>query len=128
MARYVLEVAAGFEAAHHLTSYRGAPEPVHGHSFRVIARLSAGALDAEGIACDFVAVRDALVRLTARFDHRDVNTVPPFDVVSPTTERLAEWFFTELARELGAGAPLAAVTVFEGPDASATFDAEEGRP
>jgi hypothetical protein len=47
--------------------------------------------------------------------------VPPFDRLSPTTERLAEWFYGELVRELGPGAPLAAVTVHEGPDASATF-------
>lgn len=126
MARYVLEVAAAFEAAHHLRSYRGAPEPVHGHSWKVVARLSAERLDGEGIAFDFVAVRDALRRLAARFDHNDINTVPPFDVVSPTTERLAEWFHQELRRELGPDAPLDAVTVFEGPDASATFEAEGG--
>lgn len=127
MARYVLEVAARFEAAHHLTSWRGAPEPAHGHSFKVVARLASDGLDAEGIAFDFVAVRDALVRLAARFDHRDINTVPPFDTVSPTTERLAEWFHAGLERELGAAAPLEAVTVFEGPDASATFVAREER-
>lgn len=121
MARYVLEVAGRFEAAHHLTSYRGSPEPVHGHSWRVIARLEADRLDEEGIAFDFVAVRSALDRLTARLDHRHVNEVPPFDRLSPSTERIAEWFHAELARELGPGATLAAVTVFEGPDASATY-------
>lgn len=124
MARYVLEVAGRFEAAHHLTSYRGAPEPVHGHSWRVVARLEADRLDEEGIAFDFVAVRSALDRLTARLDHRHVNEVPPFDRLSPSTERLAEWFHAELARELGPRAPLAAVTVFEGPDASATYRPE----
>lgn len=127
MARYVLEVAASFEAAHHLRSWRGAPERPHGHSWRVVARLAADRLDGEGIAFDFVIVRDALRRLAARFDHDDINAVPPFDVVSPTTERLAEWFHGELRRELGPGAPLVAVTVFEGPHASATFEAEGGR-
>ncbi len=126
MTRYVLEVATGFEAAHHLTSYGGAPEPVHGHSWRVIARLGADRLDAEGIAFDFVAVRRALTALASRFDHRDINSVPPFDRLSPTTERLAEWFFGALAEALGPGAPLEAVTVFEGPDASATFVAGGG--
>lgn len=121
MPRYVLEVAARFEAAHHLTSYRGRPEPVHGHSWRVVARLATDALDEEGIGFDFVAVRTALGGLAARFDHGDINAVPPFDRRSPTTEHLAEWFFEELRRELGAAAPLEAVTVFEGPDASATY-------
>jgi 6-pyruvoyltetrahydropterin/6-carboxytetrahydropterin synthase len=117
---FTLRVVARFEAAHHLTSYKGAPEPAHGHSWRVEAVLRAGRLDAEGMAFDFVEVQAALRDLAARFDHRDINTVPPFDRESPTTERIAAWFFEELAGKLPA-APLAEVTVWEGPDCSATY-------
>src|SRR5205807_10164405 len=76
---YLLRVRARFEAAHHLTSYRGAVEPVHGHSWQVEAALAAGELDAEGMAADFVAVQAALRELAAGLDHRDLNMVPPFD-------------------------------------------------
>jgi len=117
---FVLRVAARFEAAHHLTSYKGAPEPAHGHSWRVEAVLRAGRLDAEGMAFDFVEVQTVLRELAARLDHRDINTVPPFDLQSPTTERIAAWFFEELTRRLPA-APLAELTVWEGPDCSATY-------
>jgi 6-pyruvoyltetrahydropterin/6-carboxytetrahydropterin synthase len=120
MPSYLLRVNARFEAAHHLTSYRGAPEPSHGHSWRVEAALEAGELDAEGMAYDFVEVRKALLALAARLDHRDVNTVPPFDATSPTTERIAAWFFDQLAGRLPT-APLVEVTVWEGPDCSATY-------
>ena len=118
--RWTLEVAATFEAAHRLHSWRGAPEGSHGHSWRVIARLETSAVDEEGMAYDFVAVRDALSRLVGRVDHRDLNDLAPFDRESPTTERIARWFFEELGRLLP-DAPLAAVTVFEGPSASATY-------
>ncbi|MEA2563235.1 MAG: 6-pyruvoyltetrahydropterin/6-carboxytetrahydropterin synthase [Acidobacteriota bacterium] len=117
---YVLRVVARFEAAHHLTSYRGKPEPSHGHSWRVEAVLAAAELDGEGMAFDFVEIKTALHQLAARFDHGDINTVPPFDTVSPTTERIAAWFFDRLAERLPA-APLAEVTVWEGPDCSATY-------
>jgi 6-pyruvoyltetrahydropterin/6-carboxytetrahydropterin synthase len=117
---YELRVIARFEAAHHLTSYKGAPEPVHGHSWQVEAVLETAELDAEGMAWDFVEVQGALRELAARLDHRDVNTVPPFDRVSPTTERIAAWFFAELKARLP-GAPLAAVTLWEGPACSATY-------
>lgn len=120
MPRWTLEVAGRFEAAHRLRSYRGAPEPVHGHSWRVVARLECDALDAEGMAVDFVAVRDALAAVVAQVDHRDLNALPPFAEESPTTERVARFFFDELRTRLP-GAPLAAVTLFEGPDASATY-------
>lgn len=117
---YLLRVTARFEAAHHLTSYKGSPEPGHGHSWRVEAALAAADLDAEGMAFDFVEVQAALRELAGRLDHRDVNTIPPFDRVSPTTERIAAWFFEELAARLPA-APLLEVTVWEGPDCSATY-------
>jgi len=120
MAAYLLRVRARFEAAHHLTSYRGAPEPAHGHSWQVEAALSAGGLDDEGMAFDFVAVKGALQAVAAELDHRDVNTVSPFDRLSPTTERIAAWFFARLAERLPE-APLAEVTVWEGPDCSATY-------
>lgn len=120
MATYTLRVQARFEAAHHLTSYKGAVEVAHGHSWRVEAALVTGELDGEGMAFDFVEVRGALLELAARLDHRDINGVPPFDRVSPTTERIAAWFFDRLAERLPA-APLAEVTVWEGPDCSATY-------
>ena len=119
MPSYTLRVAARFEAAHHLTSYKGRVEPVHGHSWRVEAVLRTSTLDDEGMAFDFVEVQGALRRLAARFDHQDLNTVPPFDRLSPTTERLAAWFFAELQGALPE-APWAEVTVWEGPDCSAT--------
>jgi 6-pyruvoyltetrahydropterin/6-carboxytetrahydropterin synthase len=117
---YLLRVTSRFEAAHHLTSYKGAPEPSHGHSWRVEAALAAEDLDGEGMAFDFVEVKGALDELARRLDHRDVNSVPPFDRTSPTTERIAAWFFTELSARLPR-APLAEVTVWEGPDCSATY-------
>jgi 6-pyruvoyltetrahydropterin/6-carboxytetrahydropterin synthase len=120
MPEWMLRVNARFEAAHHLTSYKGAPEPVHGHSWRVEATLVAKDLGAEGMAWDFVEVQRALLDLTARLDHRDINSLPPFDRLSPTTERIAVWFYDGLAAKLP-GAPLTEVTVWEGPDCSATY-------
>jgi len=120
MPSYLLRVRSRFEAAHHLSSYRGRPEPAHGHSWQVEAALAAESLDDEGMAYDFVAVKRALDELAARFDHADVNAVPPFDRRSPTTEHLAAWFHGELAGRLP-GARLVEVTVWEGADASATY-------
>lgn len=120
MPSYLLRVRRRFEAAHHLTAYRGRPEAVHGHTWQVEAALAADRLDDEGMAYDFVAVKAALDELAARFDHNDINAVPPFDRRSPTTEHLAAWFHGELAARLP-GARLVEVTVWEGADASATY-------
>jgi 6-pyruvoyltetrahydropterin/6-carboxytetrahydropterin synthase len=117
---YVLKVRDRFEAAHHLRSYQGRPEAVHGHSWQVEVRLEAPELDKEGMGFDFVAVRDALGEALRPFHHADINTVPPFDTLSPTTEHLARFFYEELSRRLP-GAPIVSVTVWEGPDCSASY-------
>jgi len=120
MACYTLRIRQRFEAAHHLHAYHGAPEPVHGHSWTVEVALEADGLDAEGMGFDFVTARLALADLAARFDHRDINDIPPFDTRSPTTEHLAWWFFDALRPALHE-ARMLEVTVWEGPDCSATY-------
>ncbi|MCB1032886.1 MAG: 6-carboxytetrahydropterin synthase [Acidobacteria bacterium] len=120
MSTYTLRVESRFEAAHHLTSYRGEREPIHGHSWRVEVRLEAEELDEEGMAFDFVEIKRNLSELAERFHHRHINEVAPFDRLSPTTERLARWFFEELQGRLPA-APVTEVRVWEGPDCSAAY-------
>ena len=126
--RYRVEVHAAFEAAHHLLSYRGGREPAHGHSWRVSVEIAASELDGEGMAFDCVAARQALLDLAGLLDHRDFNTVPPFDTSSPTTERLAMWVYERL-RERLPSAEIRSTTVWEGPNCCATYfpDAESGR-
>ena len=120
MPTYVLRVRERFEAAHHLRSYRGAPEPVHGHSWQVEVVLRTNQLDDEGMGFDFIEIKAALGELAADFHHRDINATPPFDRLTPTTEHLARWFFSEMETRFPE-AGVAEVTVWEGPDCSATY-------
>ena len=118
--KYLVRARARFEAAHHLHSYKGSPEPIHGHSWQVEAVLASDTLDDEGMAFDFVVLKGHLDQLVGRFHHTDINEVPPFDQTTPTAENLAEWFFRQL-QERCPGSGLCEVTVWEGPDCSATF-------
>lgn len=120
MTTFVVRVQAGFEAAHHLTAYRGPAEAVHGHSWRVEVALEAEALDGEGMAFDFIEAQESLAALAARLDHRDLNTVPPFDLKSPTSEHLAVWFYEGLSDSLPR-ACIAEVTIWEAPGCSVTY-------
>jgi len=103
---YRVELEARFEAAHQLRTLLGAGsaaepvEPLHGHGWRVRAVLETEELDADGIAVEFGRARAALERLAARFDHRNINELPPFDRLNPTTEALARYFLEELGTEL----------------------------
>jgi 6-pyruvoyltetrahydropterin/6-carboxytetrahydropterin synthase len=117
---YLVRARARFEAAHHLRSYRGGPESAHGHSWEVEAVLRTERLDAEGMAFDFVELRSALRAVVSQFDHRDLNAIEPFDTLTPSTENVARVVFSQLAAALP-GAPLAEVTVWEGPDCAITL-------
>lgn len=123
---YTVRIQTTFEAAHYLWTYRGIQEPLHGHSYRVEAVISApdGGLDQDDLAIDFVASRDALTELGRRFDYTCINEVAPFDEINPSAENIARWFHQELSGRLGQGARVRSVTVWEGPVNSATYEVE----
>jgi len=123
--RYVVRVEARFEAAHFLREYRGISEPLHGHSYKVEAELSArgGGVDHDAIAVDFVSAKRKLETLAKRLDYGCINDVAPFDTINPSAENIAQWF----ARELGTAvadenARVVAVTIWEGPVNSVRYE------
>jgi len=119
---YRVTVEARFEAAHFLIHYRGQPEPLHGHSYRVVAALEAKALDGDDLAVDFVAARGALEALAKEFDYRNANDHPAFAGRNTSAENLAAHFAEKLAASAALGsARVAEVTVWEGPTNRATW-------
>ena len=57
-----------FSAAHFITIGETYCERLHGHNWRVAARIE-GELDADGLVFDFIALRDALQTLVNDLDH-----------------------------------------------------------
>ena len=122
MEEFTIRVEARFEAAHNLREYKGAPEPLHGHSWKVEAKFKCSKLDHEDIGIDYVEVERAIRDLARRFDHRYINEIPPFDKINPTSENIARWFFDELNRpEIKQKAQLAEIIVWEGPEAYVAY-------
>ena len=58
-----------FCAAHFITYNGGVCEPLHGHNYRVAVDLY-GPLDENHYVVDFIAARDALLKITNALDHR----------------------------------------------------------
>ena len=123
-ARFTVRVEARFEAAHFLREYRGISEPLHGHSYKVEAELTArgGGVDADAIAVDFVSAKKKLEALAKTLDYGCINDVPPFTEVNPSAENIAEWFSRELQSAVDdENAVVVAVTIWEGPVNSVTY-------
>jgi 6-pyruvoyltetrahydropterin/6-carboxytetrahydropterin synthase len=119
---YRVTVTARFEAAHNLIDYAGGPEPLHGHSYRVEAVLETDELGQYDLAVDFLPARKALESLCRQLDYRYINEHPDFTGRNTSAENLARWFASgmEASGVLGA-ARVAEVTVWEGPENSATY-------
>ena len=119
---YEIAVESHFDAAHFLRGYRGRCEALHGHRFRVVARVSAAKLDDAGMAYDFTEMRKHLNDILDKFDHTCLNEVPPFDENNPSSEHLATIIYRELRAKLsGAPVSISGIEVWESPQSCATY-------
>ncbi len=114
---YQISVEQHFDAAHFLKGYQGQCEALHGHRFKVVARVSASGVNDIGLAYDFTVLKQHLADILIRFDHTCLNDVPPFDKINPSSENIASTIYNDLEPKL-AGAPvsLSCVEVWESPD------------
>ena len=91
-----------FSAAHQIRMHGGKCERLHGHNWRIRVHARASKLDRLGMVVDFVDLQKVVAELCARFDHQNVNEVPPFTEVNTTAENLARFFYEEANRRLAA--------------------------
>ncbi len=110
---YLISVDGDFSSAHRLRGYQGKCRMLHGHNWKVRLTVRVGELDSRGMGLDFGHLKQHLAKVLQRFDHVDLNEVPPFDELNPTAENLARVIF-ELARaELPPGVTVDGVVLWE---------------
>ena len=119
---YQLFVEEHFDAAHYLPNYHGKCENLHGHRFKVVARLEAARLDETGLAYDFAKLRQHLREILARFDHTCLNDVSPLGKIGPSSENIAAVIYDALL-PCFSGSPvnLLNVEVWESPTTGVTY-------
>jgi 6-pyruvoyltetrahydropterin/6-carboxytetrahydropterin synthase len=97
---FVVTVQAHYDSAHYLRNYKGKCERLHGHRYVVELALATAELDKAGIAFDFVDVKKHLRELADYLDHQNLNDLPPFDVLEPSAENQAKYFYEEMKQRL----------------------------
>ncbi len=119
---YEISVEKHFDAAHFLRGYRGKCEAMHGHRYRVVARIRADKLDDIGLAYDFTELKRHLNDILSRFDHTCLNDITPFDRINPSAENIADTIYDELKDKLTAEPIiLTAVEAWESPQTGVTY-------
>ena len=119
---YQLFVEEHFDAAHRLRNYQGKCENLHGHRYKVVARVETEKLQSSGLAYDFAQLKHYLREILARFDHAYLNELTPFDQIEPSCENLATTIYNELQPHLSSSpVTLASVEVWESPTTGVVY-------
>ncbi len=119
---YTIAIEQHFDAAHFLRGYQGKCEALHGHRYKVVARVATSKLDDIGLACDFSLLKQYLGEILSRFDHTCLNDVPPFDEINPSSENIAATVYNELKPKLvGDPVTIDSIEVWETPQSWVTY-------
>ena len=97
---YTISVQAHYDSAHLLRNYEGKCARLHGHRYVVQVALEMAEVGTKGMAYDFGDLKKLLRELTKRFDHQNLNDLPPFDEIESTAENQARYFFDEILKRL----------------------------
>ena len=130
MGRPIYEISKDFvfSAAHQIRFHGGKCERLHGHNWRVRVHARASQLNRIGMVIDFADLQRLVAEVGARFDHQNVNEVPPFDEENTTAELLARFFYVETARRLagldGGRVTVSRVEVWENEGSLAVYREE----
>jgi len=88
---YILTVEDSFSSAHQLRGYQGKCENLHGHNWKVELNIQGKELDNIGLLLDFTEIKRMLKEVMNFLDHKNLNDLPPFDKINPSSENIARF-------------------------------------
>jgi 6-pyruvoyltetrahydropterin/6-carboxytetrahydropterin synthase len=98
---YTVTIETEFSAAHILRGYNGPCSRLHGHNWKVTVEAKTEVLNEIGMSVDFYVLQKKTEEIIAKFDHCDINSIPPFDKeLNPTSENIARYIYDELKKLL----------------------------
>ncbi len=139
---YYLTAEASFDSAHFLNEHDGKCSNLHGHRWRMVAKIAGEQLKEDGpekgMLIDFSDFKKALQEIADSLDHTfiyeqgslqlatlDALEAEGFSFVvvpfRPTAENLAKYLFERLRKE---GFPVCLMTVYETPDNCAMYEGD----
>jgi len=115
---YELKSQMYFSAAHHLLNYEGDCENQHGHNWLVEAFVTGDTLDKSNILVDYKVLKKELKAVLDYLDHEDINELPEFKNVSPSSEILAKFIYDKMKENIKI---ISKISVWETPTSCASY-------
>lgn len=118
-----LTVRSNFSSAHALRNYKGKCENLHGHNYGVEVVVEGVTLTQDtALLMDFSDLKKVLKEVISKIDHCNLNEVPPFDKINPSSENLSRYLWQQIKPYLETHpVRLYSVTVSEKDEQSATY-------
>ena len=113
-----LKVESSFSAAHHLLNYNGECENQHGHNWKVEVYAKGTQLDKSNLLIDFKVLKRELNIVLDILDHKDINTLPDFQEIRPSSEILSKYIYEKLKVKIP---QISKVSVWETEKACASY-------
>jgi len=108
MSFYIYKIIDHFHAAHNLLDYDGECKNIHGHTWKIIVKLSAEKkqeYNKTGMVVDFKTLKKYLKEIIDLFDHKYLNDVFLLDkdakklnLTNTTAENIAELIFYKYSK------------------------------
>lgn len=89
-----------FAGGHHLRDYPGNCETPHGHNWKVRVTVRATELDKLGMGIDFKVLKKLVKTTLDKIDHKNLNELPYFETINPSSENIAKFIFNDLEKQL----------------------------
>ena len=119
---YEVYVKTHFSAAHAIRGYPGDCARIHGHNWIIEVYVKCKELDDIGIGVDFRDIKTAVKYVLKGLDHFDLNELPAFKDVNPTSENIAKYLYKEIGKEINSEVVrVSKVKVCETPGAGAFY-------
>ena len=119
---YEVYVKTHFSAAHALRGYPGDCARTHGHNWIIEVYVKCQELDGIGIGVDCRNIKKAVKEVLSGLDHFDLNDLPAFKKVNPTSENIAKFLYVETGKILNTDITrVSKVKVCETPGAGAFY-------
>ena len=97
---FKLIVKKEFSSAHILNGYPGDCKRMHGHNWTVEAKVEGENINKIGMVIDFKDIKNSLVEIISKLDHRFLNELEPFIESNPTAENISKYIYKELSKNI----------------------------
>ena len=91
--------------------YKSKCTGLHGHNYKIQIELERDELNEEGMLLDFTEIKKLIDK---KYDHKNLNEIPPFNELNPTAERMALVISNDLGK------------VFDGKIKVRVYETEKG--